>query len=239
MPPWPVPTARASASAIASSLRGQVAGEGGDVLVDGPVCLVEDPLALLGQAQRDLAPVVLLLAPIDQASGDEPVDQRRDGRAPHGQAVGEAGRGRRALGQDAEHPELGEGQVDGAERHLDPLRQPGRDAAVGAQHAGRGGRRGRRPGRAWVFRPGAASVEGGVVTDTSTIIQLEPLTTCGRVVGRPGHQPTPVALSPQRPGPPPPSPAASPPVWPPALPLNGRCANFPRNGAYRHRRVGI
>src|SRR6516162_3457601 len=30
-----------------------------------------------------------------------------------------------------------------------------------------------------VFRPGTAPVEGGVVTDTSTIIQLEPLTTCG------------------------------------------------------------
>ena len=107
------PTARASAAPSPRPCRAG-AGDGGQVVVDGPVGRGQDAHTLVGQAQRDAAPVGVLLAAVDQAAGDQAVDQGGDGRAPHGQAVGQTGGGGRALGQDPEHPVLGQGQVDRA-----------------------------------------------------------------------------------------------------------------------------
>ena len=95
-------------------LGGQATGQGGEVLVDGLVGGGQDLLALVGQAHGDPPAVAVLLATVDQPAGHEAVHDRRDARAPDGQAVGQAGGGGRALGQDAEHPELGQGQVDAA-----------------------------------------------------------------------------------------------------------------------------
>ncbi len=162
-------------------LVGQVAGDGDQVLVDGAVGRGQRAGALGGQAQRDPAAVGVLLAAVDQAAGHQAVDEGRDGRAPHGQPVGQARGGGGALGQDPEHPVLGQRQVDLRQGHLDPLGEPGRDAAVRPEHgdgataAFLGGAAAPAAG----LRRGAAAVEGGEETDTSTIIQLERLTTCG------------------------------------------------------------
>ena len=102
---------------------------------------------------------------------------------PHGQPVGQARRRRRPLGQNPQHPVLGQGQVDLGQCDFDPLGEPGGDSPVGAQDGGAPEvfrRRGRSASRR------RARGGGGEVTDTSTIIQLEALTTCSGPGGSDG-----------------------------------------------------
>ena len=125
----------------------------------------------------DPPPVAVLLLAVDQASGHQAVDDGGDGRRAHGQSVGQARGGGRSLGQNPHDPVLGQGQIHLGQGHLDSLGQPGGDPAVGADA---------RVVTDWTRRCHGSG--GGA--DTSTIIQLDALTTirASPIPGRAGAE---------------------------------------------------
>ena len=91
----------------------------------------QHPVALGGQDVVDPAAVGGDGAPLDQAPGHQAVDDGGDAGGPDGQALGQGRGDGRALVEQAQHPVLGEGQVDGVEAELHLLGQPGGGAPQG------------------------------------------------------------------------------------------------------------
>ncbi len=136
------------------------------IRIDGFVRPGEDAGALLGEPHRHPSPVVVLLSPVDQAACDEAVDDRGDGGASHGQALGQTRRRPRSPRPRSRAPGTGARSARPRQRHLHPAGQPRSRPSVGPHGWGP------RP----AFGPAVAVLDGGEVTDTSTIIQLDSLT---------------------------------------------------------------
>jgi len=85
-----------------------------------------------GEAQLDPPAVRGTAPPLHQAAGFEPVDQRGHARPADLEASGQRGRGGGVhLGEVAEEPVLGQGQLDVGRSLLDVLGQPGEDPPDG------------------------------------------------------------------------------------------------------------
>ena len=156
-------------SAIASSLSGRWPAMDNQVVVHGAIGCAERARALLGEAQGDAAAVGVLLAAVHQAAGDQAVDQSRDGRTSHGQAVGQTRRRPRSLRRGSRAP--GTGAASGR-----PSSRPPRPAWRARPPRGRTSP-GPGAGLRWAWRrlfapTGRTGGVGGEVTDISTIIQL-------------------------------------------------------------------
>ena len=71
------------------------------------------------------------VAALDQPPGHQAVDHGGDAGRPDGQALGQVRGDGGALVEEAQHPVLGQGQVDRGQAELDLLGQPGRGPADG------------------------------------------------------------------------------------------------------------